>query len=126
MIRQSVNFQDINVIPYDHIQVVGALHTSVNQITGQPEHITLQISIDKEKAESETFTATIYVPVAIRNSKDHKKLLATFHSGEPFVAVSCKNFKVFRKRDSPDMPWNYYGFADGFEVVDYEGGQEQC
>lgn len=124
MIRQSVNFQDINVIPHDNIQVVGGLHTSVNQVTGQPEQIILKVTIDKKKADSKTLTATIYIPISNRNSKDHKKLLASFWSGEPFVAVKCQNLKVFRKRDSPDEQWEYYGFADAFAVIDYEGGKQ--
>lgn len=124
MPRQSVNFQDINVIPHDQIQVVGGLHTSVNQVTGQPKQIILKVAIDKKKAETAALTFPVYIGISTRNSKDHKKLLASFWSGEPFVAVKCQNLKVFRKRDSPDEQWEYYGFADSFIVVDYEGGKQ--
>lgn len=125
MIRASVNFHDINVLPHD-LQVVEGVHTCVNQVTGQPERILLKVAIDKRKAESDALTFTIYIPISNRNNADHQKLLSMFRSGEPFVAVSCRNLKVFRKRDSPDKQWEYYGFAESFVVVDYEGGQEQC
>lgn len=126
MMRQVVDIKEINVIPHDNILVVEGIHTSVNQVTGQPTQILLKVAIDRKKANVENLTFPIYIPVSNRNSRDHKKLLALFWSGEPFVVVSCKKLKVFRKREKPDDIWEYYGSAESFVVIDYDGGTIIC
>ena len=47
-----VDIKEINVIPHDNILVVEGIHTSVNQVTGQPTQILLKVAIDRKKANA--------------------------------------------------------------------------
>jgi len=127
--REQIDFETINVIPGGSIQIIEGIHTCVDQETKQPSQMVLITMIDRKKADSQTLSMPIYVPISNYRSNDHIKMLNKFRSGEPFVAVLCENLKTFRRWDTKANSWYYYALANGFTTIDYyltDGGDDEC
>ena len=118
--KEIIDFSQINAIDSKEIQIVESIHTVVNQQTGQPAKIQLKLATDRHKHPHEALTIPVYIPVSFHHSPEHFKLMEQFKSGELFVAIRCHNLTIYRK--SINSIWQYYGFADSFTVVDYQGG----
>lgn len=124
---EKVNFETINVIPAKSVQVIQAIHTSVNQETGEPSAIVLSASIDRNKANSNLLSMPIRLPASNYRSKEHMKILELFKSGEPFVAVMCDDLTVYRKKKNSYRQYYYYAYATNFSVIDWyfnQGGTD--
>ena len=112
------DFQNINPINSADIQIVSTFRTTVNQATGEPFQMVLNVSIDRFKANSSTCEIPVYVPAKDNyKAAEHMKMLDIFRAGAPWVPVKCDNFKIYRQK--LQNSYHYFGFADSFKVVDY-------
>lgn len=117
--KEIANFQAINAVPNPRIQVVNSYHTTVDKVSKQPYLMVLNVALDKNKANSKCCEFPVYLPALSNyNKAEHKKMLALFQSGAPWVPVECKVFVLYREPDGDSF--KYYGFANSFTVVDYE------
>jgi len=112
------DFININQIDSPDIQIVSNFRTNVNQDTGEPFQMVLNVAIDRVKANSRICEIPVYVPAKDNyKAAEHIKMLNIFRGGAPWVPVRCENFILYRQK--LEGSYHYFGFADSFTVVDY-------
>lgn len=83
----------------------------------KPSKIVFNIAMDSEKAGTDQVEFPVFLPVEGNYpNTDLKRMKESFQSGEPFVAVTLHNLKVYRKEEANRI--GYFGFADSFKLVD--------
>lgn len=115
--QESINFGTINAVPNPNIQVVSSFYTRVNQVTGEPYQMVLNVALDKNKAESDCCEFPVYIPAKLNYKKEeHLKMLELFRSGVPWVPVKCHVFTLYRQKIGDY--YKYFAYANGFTVID--------
>lgn len=118
MERKKIDFITINAIPKENIQIVSSFFCRASIESGEVYQMVLYVALDKIKAETDCCEFPVYIPAQGNyRQEQHKKLLEQFRSGNPFVAVECKNFQLYRTHYNGQ--YNYSAHADSFRVVDY-------
>lgn len=116
--KEQIHFKTINAVPNPNIQIVSSFHTEVNQATGEPYRMILNVALDKLKADSECCEFPVYIPAKPNyKSAEHMKMLELFRTGVPWVPVECHVFTVYRQKVG--SYYKYFAYANCFTVVEY-------
>ena len=111
-------FITINTIPKEHLQIVSSFFCRATISSGDVYQMVLSVVLDKTKAETDCCEFPVYIPAKGNYKQEqHQKLLEQFRDGNPFVAVECKNFRLYRTDNNG--AYSYFAHADSFKVVDY-------
>lgn len=114
--QELVYLLSINAIPSAILCLVSSFMTSVDQITGQPSKMVLDVAIDRDKALSDNCEMPVFLPADCNyHSDDHLKMLTALQSGEMFVPVEFHGLKIYRKKENG--LYKYFGVADSFTVT---------
>lgn len=114
---ELVYLLSINAIPSAILCLISSFTVTVNQLSGLPDKLVLQLAIDRDKALSDTYDFPVFLPADYNyHSSDHYKMKSDFESGEMFVPVEFHGLKIFRKKENG--LYKYWGIADSFTVTD--------
>lgn len=115
--QELVYLLSINAIPSAIICLISSFMVSVDQITGQPSKMVLDVAIDRDKALSDYYSFPVFLSAEFNyHSTDHYKMKSDFESGELFVPVEFHGLKIYRKKENG--LYKYFGVADSFTVTD--------
>ena len=112
--NQMIPYIEVAPVATSFLQFVS--NFSITTHEGTPNKLVFNIAIDSEKTINGQVAAPIFIPAnGNYPSIDLEKMRTAFQSGEPFVAVSLDNFKLFLKEEGDRA--GYFGFADSFTII---------
>ena len=94
---------------------VSFLGFTVDQTTGKPIQMVLNVAIDSYVGQTDQKDFPIYIPARnVYHSEQHKELLRKFRNGDPFVFVVPQNIEVYKNFYSNCN--HYFGYATNFSI----------
>ena len=121
----KVEFFDTALNPaYDKECIaVSSFRFTVDQTTGKPIQLVLNIAIDSYAGQTTDKDFPVYIPArTVFHTEQHMELLNKFKNGEPFVFIVPLGLEVFSNFYNNCN--HYFGYANNFSIWEdwnYEG-----
>ena len=94
---------------------VSSFRFTVDQTTGKPIQLVLNIAIDSYTGQTTDKDFPVYIPAGnVFHTEQHKKLLDDFKSGAPFVFIVPIGLEVFSNFYNGCN--HYFGYANNFSI----------
>lgn len=115
----KLKLEYINAIESNKVALVSSFGFSVDQETGLPKKMVLNVCLNRKESCSEKPEFPVYInALNVYRHENHRLLLENFKSGAQFVPVIFDELKLFYSHQNGYT--TYWGIANNFVIATKE------